>query len=345
MVDWPEDRPRWGTYSVKGHLDLERLIPDLLLYDVLVFPTPDSDAEYQRWEENGWGPDLLAYRFTQLGDHAVACPWNQQLRSEWNHMWDALSGQYGKDPQAAFTTTAAILAAQSPYYLMGAEDDRAGQVLVDQPRLHPTFGKYDGLARARKEDLELVATFQDAREAAMLTGVGNRKLGTRKGDSVPEYPGIRLRLRLEVPVDDDQEKFLHRALDLVENDDFQQARRRLWSWERNLKADVGADELAAGLDALVADYNRVVRGGKKATFTRWVFLVLPIVAGGALDVLTANAGGAGVAAGVGSSLFFEGLKAQFPRLEGKAERASYHPGSAVSGMLAIAGPATDPEGG
>ena len=37
---WPEDRPRWGTYSVKAHQELERVIPDLLMYDVLVFSEP-----------------------------------------------------------------------------------------------------------------------------------------------------------------------------------------------------------------------------------------------------------------------------------------------------------------
>jgi len=33
-----ESRPRWGTYSVRAHTDLGRLIADALLYDVLVFP-------------------------------------------------------------------------------------------------------------------------------------------------------------------------------------------------------------------------------------------------------------------------------------------------------------------
>ena len=37
---WPESRPRWGTYSVKAHQRLDRLIADLLLYDVFVFSEP-----------------------------------------------------------------------------------------------------------------------------------------------------------------------------------------------------------------------------------------------------------------------------------------------------------------
>lgn len=72
---WPEARPRWGTYSVKAHQDLGPLITDLLLYEVLVFPCPDDQAEFDRWQRAGWDPELLALRVTQLGDHAVVIPW------------------------------------------------------------------------------------------------------------------------------------------------------------------------------------------------------------------------------------------------------------------------------
>jgi hypothetical protein len=32
-----EARPRWATFSVKSHLDLDALTLDVLLYDALVF--------------------------------------------------------------------------------------------------------------------------------------------------------------------------------------------------------------------------------------------------------------------------------------------------------------------
>ena len=48
----------------------------------------------------------------------------------------------------------------------------------------------------------------------------------------------------------------------------------------------------------------------------------------------------GLAAGIGSSVFFDRVKVRFPKLSDGAARASHHPGSAVQGMLSIAGRAT-----
>lgn len=45
--------------------------------------------------------------------------------------------------------------------------------------------------------------------------------------------GIRLRLHLECPDEATEETFL-RTLDLVQDEDFQHARRRLWTWESTL---------------------------------------------------------------------------------------------------------------
>jgi len=47
---WQGARPRWGTFSVKAHTELQRLITDLLLYDVLVFPCPSDDQDFEGWK-------------------------------------------------------------------------------------------------------------------------------------------------------------------------------------------------------------------------------------------------------------------------------------------------------
>jgi hypothetical protein len=334
---WPEARPRWGTYSVKAHQELDRLIPDLLMYDVLVFPSPDTDEEWDRWVRNAWEPELLAMRVNQLGDHAVVCPWDPGLRSGWETRWWALPAEVRKNPEAAFTTTAVMIAEQSLVTLMGEEDDRFGQAVVEQPRVHPAFEGSEAWTRRRTEPLELVSAFQTDTDAAALTGSGGRPdAGTRAYFAGQDQTGFRLRLELATPeaADDDT---LRRTLDLIEDEDFQQARRRFWSWEETLRGPDTLDprELVAGLDALVADYNRAVRRERWSSAITTVFLIVPTMTGLAIDAMTGGLTAA--AASVGTSVVFDKVKARFPRLEGKATRASHHPGSAVAGMLAIAG--------
>jgi hypothetical protein len=77
-------RERWGTLSVRDHVDTGGLVGDLVLYDRLVFPIPQGDKERDRWDRQGWKPDLLDVRLRQLGtDLAQEAPWDKELRGEW----------------------------------------------------------------------------------------------------------------------------------------------------------------------------------------------------------------------------------------------------------------------
>lgn len=334
---WPEGRPRWGTYSVKAHQELDRLITDVLIYDVLVFPCPDDDAEFDRWQREGWDPALLARRVTQLGDHAVVTPWDPALREGWQQNWWSLPAEDREDPEAPFALTA-VMMADLPL-LMGQEDDRFGRVVLEQPRVHPAYEGFEGWSRARQEPLELVAAFQTQRDAWAITGSGGRHRLPTQALPGADGDGIRLRLQLQTLAGATEDTFL-RAIDLVQDEDFQRARHRLWSWEQTLPPDSSPREATAGLEALVADYNAAVRRQHAETRATWAFLIVPALVGAALDAVTA--GVAGVATGIGASIVFDRVKARFPILNGKAARASHHPGSAVDGMLAIAGPAALP---
>lgn len=336
---WPEGRPRWGTYSVKAHQELDRLITDILTYDVLVFPCPDDDAEFERWHREGWDPALLARRVTQLGDHAVVTPWDPTLRDGWQQSWWSLPAEDREDPEAPFALTAAMMADLPLATLMGEEDDRFGQTVLEQPRVHPAYEGFEGWARARQEPLELVAAFQTQRDAWAITGSGGRPRLPTQALPGADTDGIRLRLELQAPAEATEEAFL-RTIDLVQDEDFQRARRRLWSWERTLPPNPDPRDVTAGLEALVADYNAVVCRQHAATKATWAFLIVPALIGAGLDAATG--GVAGVATGIGASIVFDRVKARFPQLSGKAARASHHPGSAVEGMLAIAGPASPP---
>src|SRR5688500_16723599 len=111
VAEWTPERPRWGTFSVRAHTDTRRLITDMLLYDVLVFPSPSDEHEVDRWNANGWNVELLSRRVVQLGDHAVVRPWDNNLRLLWKtKLKDATAANPGYGDDLAFDTTAQMMA-------------------------------------------------------------------------------------------------------------------------------------------------------------------------------------------------------------------------------------------
>jgi len=84
------ERQRWGVYAVDDHLDARRLIPELLLYDRLVFPYP-TDGDRDRWRKKHWDPDLLDRRIEMLGPSLIeTVPWDQEARGEWSRAYEQL---------------------------------------------------------------------------------------------------------------------------------------------------------------------------------------------------------------------------------------------------------------
>ena len=335
---WPEARPRWGTYSVRAHTDLGRLISDALLYDVLVFPCPeDKPSDYERWREQGWDPDLLELRVIQLGDAAVTVPWSEDLRTVWANKYGQLSEEQRNDPEIAYDLTSWQMSTRSFLTLMGERDDRIAAAALDPPKIHPRYAEYDGRTRAQAGRLELVAAYQRSWEALCFAGVSEASGGAEATATDPyqRFPntGARLRLRLAVPDEADDEMFF-RTLDTIGDADFQHARRRRWSWEEGLSADADIRETQLRLKALMEDYNAAVGKQIKTTRLKTVFVVVPVGAGLVVDQLLT--GGIGHTLGSAAvSVGIDRVKAHFPVLSGEAERASHHPGSAVGGMLSV----------
>lgn len=78
---------RWGTLSVKDHLDAQALIADLLLYDRLVFPVLSGPGERTRWRGEKWDPDLQESLIEDLGvDVAVKAYWDEARREQYKDL-------------------------------------------------------------------------------------------------------------------------------------------------------------------------------------------------------------------------------------------------------------------
>lgn len=75
---------RWGTLSVKDHLNAYALVVDLLLYDRLVFPVISGEGERTRWRGENWDPDLQESLIEELGtDLVVKADWDEARRQRY----------------------------------------------------------------------------------------------------------------------------------------------------------------------------------------------------------------------------------------------------------------------
>jgi hypothetical protein len=98
---------RWGTLSVKDHLNAQALVVDLLLYDRLVFPVISGAGERTRWRGENWDPDLQEGLIEELGtDLAVKADWDEARRQRYQDLRRARK-EIAED---AFQTTRMVLA-------------------------------------------------------------------------------------------------------------------------------------------------------------------------------------------------------------------------------------------
>ena len=136
---------------MKAHRSLDRLIVDMLAYDVLVFPCPDDDAEFDRWERNGWDPGLLARRVSSWATMRWFPGLGTLVRQVWESTGRVCPAEDRDDPEMPFMLTETVMADLSMATLMGAADDRFGQTVLEQPQIHAAFASAAGWPRARRE--------------------------------------------------------------------------------------------------------------------------------------------------------------------------------------------------
>ena len=330
MAKWSEGRPRWGTLSVKSHLNLDALAMDLLLYDALIFPTPSDEAEADRWDREGWDTAVLARRVVQLGDLAYTAPWDDRLRSIWRGLFEERAREHPDQPALGFDLTAAVMADEFFLNLVAPDDDRVDK-LIQSPELLPAFAERDARKYAGGAMAELIAAHHDVDEAQRVYGI----MTEIDPQSIqPPDQGFAIGMQLVGPADVQDEEALFRVLKLVEDRDFQLARQRLWGWEEEcLVRGYTPHEAAFALDRMVVNYNAEAERQLSRTRLRNVFYVVPLALGVGLDVATS--GWVGKLLGVVTNVSTDLVKAKFPRLSEKGEPLSHHPGSAVAGALSV----------
>ncbi|MGA8155726.1 MAG: hypothetical protein WB822_05825 [Rhodoplanes sp.] len=89
-------RELWATYSVRDHLEPRGLAADVMLFDRLVFPVPETSLfdmsrpevpavvewrrnpeEWKRWQKEGWEPESQEHLLDMLRPVIRKIPWDR----------------------------------------------------------------------------------------------------------------------------------------------------------------------------------------------------------------------------------------------------------------------------
>ena len=209
---------RWGTFSVRDHIDGQALIRDVLMYDKLVFPVPADDRERERWEEMGWKPELQERRLEILGDDLVEkINWDEDKRQQ---LEDTMVKRRAVSESARCDGTTNVL---------------ARTVEPDDP----------------VQNVEVVAAYRSVPQLKE-----EYVLKEHQGQAKPLY--LVVGNRLELPTFEDSEDGLREAVGFAKKQDFVDQRRALFDWQKqllNLPEDVPLKDALDDLEKRIKAYE------------------------------------------------------------------------------------------
>ena len=224
-------RPRWGTYSTKGHLDKASLTIDLLLYDKLVFPKPRPDAVGD-WQKTGWDPKAQETLLGKLGDD-LAC----------TATWEgALQDEFRRDYPKAERKALEVLSQEGPQE--GEQSDLksiAQEMAYAQTALKLAAVAHEDPTLIMREPVPpvAIAAFQSeeqAKAAYALRRVDHLAYAENVRSEVErEFTALFTR-DLAVPSLDQMalDEAFDRVVALAKTEDYRQARRALYDWEQRV---------------------------------------------------------------------------------------------------------------
>lgn len=238
---------RWGSLSVRDHINTDALITNVLLYDRLVLPVPDGIEGLACWSKEKWEPHRQQAIVDTLGDLAVTRRWNTGRENAYRKL--AFATNLDLDVAQVLTEKQQEL----PYH-------NTRMVLAQEEVLKLP----DGVASAT-----VVAGYNSAAEFSedcKLKTMGN-------GGEVEHQLAMVFRNEVVIPVMDNPEEALKRAVGLSLQKDYRAKRQEYYEWQRQLIAtEVRADVAVKEMNILVKDYNSLAEKAigkvkKKFAFT------------------------------------------------------------------------------
>ena len=206
---------RWAAFSVKAHCNRDSFAADLLLYDKLIVPVPDDDAEYERWMGKGWQPDKIADTVTASAGRLLPVPWTAELRAQWK---DGQARLEKLGEEVEFGYTGFIYASSA-----AAWEEIAKSINIlpaeDRPKRKPSLlAGYQSAGEAR---VELGLSPLDPEFARSRTNPEHRP----GGRSVDQVVAFKVRRLVHEPKLRDPGDAFEVAVKLADDPVFQQARQ------------------------------------------------------------------------------------------------------------------------
>lgn len=244
-------KQRWATFSVVDHQNLAELVPDILSFDKLVFPYPEDEAEWARWEARGWDPQQLDTRLRELGGLAKAFDW-------------------GASTAALYRTR--LAQAQHKYDLAISKTpnaDGAGNWALEQQVTRNTVG--DQILAECGDDCWLLPRYGSL---AALQSEGSL-IPPRRQERRRDRLLVLLGQELALPASANPEKAYQLAIELANDAAFQRARRALNSkQEAIVMQEQSALNDAQEFADLISDFNAQVKARTTETRRGWMFTII-----------------------------------------------------------------------
>jgi hypothetical protein len=272
----------WGTFSVADHLRRRPFVADVLLYDRLVVPVPDSDEEIRRWRDRKRNPELQQNLLEIVGDLGVPIPWSIERHHQWVERYaqgeaagadeaairDDVTGAVGFDAnninaarRSSPRATAADPGTPNP-------DDPA--FMVTRMVLANEFGS--------RKDRALVARIPRVDEVEAVVAYGSyRDFSSQRGSLTDDaetdgQPVFTFGWSFFVPSSSKRsdQDLLREAVELAHTDEILTWRAAVQRWRRNVILRNKSDNAALGeMEAMIADYRRAARRQKIEVRIRW----------------------------------------------------------------------------
>jgi hypothetical protein len=273
----------WGSFSVVDHRRERPFIADALLYDRLVIPVPDDDAEVVRWRDRKRDPDGQRHLLEILGDLVVTVPWSQEQHARWRQHYvelglDQPGGTEEVEPGVRVRLARDVefdanniaqarrrAAAASPD--VERPDDPAQWVtrLVLARERNQRQADLDYLSGipAGKEDDEVQTVVAYGSQADFVRDCGTLAIPGSSTERPPKAAGasqvvFAFESRFLVPDDDRRtdDYLLGQAVELAHTDEIQEWRAALNRWRRRIVlAGIPEADAERQLTDVIADYD------------------------------------------------------------------------------------------
>ncbi|MFX1283226.1 MAG: hypothetical protein ACFFB5_06205 [Promethearchaeota archaeon] len=248
---------RWGTLSVRDHLNPEQLAIDLLLYDRLVFPYPGEpmyhdQTAFEEWEARRWHPIKLKEICTELGTLAILRPWDKERRERYKKRLQVLKG-INLDAKEIVDESKRSNLAEEEYY------DITRQILALEQPILPKNVSYVNVVAAYRSRRKCILDFQN------------------KENEITKKPRLSFLIgqKIAIPEFSSPRKAIDEVLSLVRKDDFRRKRRELYEWqEKMISKDIPVESAVIEMNELVQQYNDIIKNAKKVRKYKLAFTLI-----------------------------------------------------------------------